>query len=84
MVLLDEPTAGMNVSETKRMVELVRELDANTETTFVLTEHDMEVVLGISDRILVLDSGRVITAGTPDEVMADERVWEAYLGEETK
>lgn len=84
MVLLDEPTAGMNVSETKRMVELVRELDANTETTFVLTEHDMEVVLGISDRILVLDSGRVITAGTPDEVMADERVREAYLGEEIK
>ena len=80
VVLLDEPTAGMNPSETDRMVELVRELDADTDTTFVLTEHDMNVVLGISDRILVLDNGELIAAGTPEEVMADERVREAYLG----
>jgi|AntDeeMinimDraft_5_1070356.scaffolds.fasta_scaffold13887_1 branched-chain amino acid transport system ATP-binding protein len=82
VVLLDEPTAGMNANETERMVELVRELDANTDTTFVLTEHDMEVVLGISDRILVLDSGTVIAAGTPEDVMEDEQVHEAYLGSE--
>lgn len=80
VVLLDEPTAGMNATETRRMVELVRELDENTDTTFVLTEHDMEVVLGISDRILVFDSGALIADGTPHEVIADERVREAYLG----
>jgi len=82
VVLLDEPTAGMNPSETDRMVRLVEELDETTDTTFVLTEHDMEVVLGISDRILVLDNGELIASGTPDEVMADERVREAYLGGE--
>jgi branched-chain amino acid transport system ATP-binding protein len=80
VVLLDEPTAGMNATETRRMVDLIRRLDEETETTFVVTEHDMEVVLGISDRILVLDRGSLIADGTPDEVMADERVREAYLG----
>jgi branched-chain amino acid transport system ATP-binding protein len=64
------------------MVELVRDIDEQTDTTFVLTEHDMEVVLGISDRILVLDNGELIADGTPDEVMANERVREAYLGGE--
>lgn len=82
VVLLDEPTAGMNQSETDRMVGLVEELDENTETTFVITEHDMDVVLGISDRILVLHNGELIASGTPDEVMADDRVREAYLGGE--
>jgi branched-chain amino acid transport system ATP-binding protein len=82
VVLLDEPTAGMNATETQQMVNLVRTLDERTDTTFVITEHDMEVVLGISDRILVLDSGKLIADGTPDEVMADERVREAYLGGE--
>jgi branched-chain amino acid transport system ATP-binding protein len=82
VVLLDEPTAGMNRSETKRMVDLIEDLDASTETTFLVTEHDMEVVLGISDRILVLDGGELIASGTPDEVMADEHVREAYLGGE--
>ena len=80
VVLLDEPTAGMNPTETDRMVELVRDLDETTDTTFVLTEHDMDVVLGISDRILVLDNGQLIAQGTPDDVMADERVRKAYLG----
>jgi len=80
VVLLDEPTAGMNASETRRMVQLIRRLDEETDTTFVVTEHDMEVVLGISDRILVLDRGSLIADGTPEEVMADERVREAYLG----
>jgi branched-chain amino acid transport system ATP-binding protein len=80
VVLLDEPTAGMNATETRRMVDLIRRLDEETDTTFVVTEHDMEVVLGISDRILVLDRGSLIADGTPEEVMADERVREAYLG----
>jgi len=82
VVLLDEPTAGMNRSETKRMVELIEDLDASTDTTFLVTEHDMEVVLGISDRIVVLDGGELIAEGSPDEVMADEHVREAYLGGE--
>jgi branched-chain amino acid transport system ATP-binding protein len=80
VVLLDEPTAGMNAADTDEMVDLINQLDDETDTTFVLTEHDMEVVLGISDRILVLDNGELIADGTPDDVMANERVREAYLG----
>ncbi len=80
VVLLDEPTAGMNANETDDMVDLIRSLDRETDTTFVLTEHDMDVVLGISDRILVLDNGELIASGSPDDVMADDRVQEAYLG----
>ena len=80
VVLRDEPPAGRNAPETRRMVDLIRRLDEETETTFVVTEHDMEVVLDISDRILVLDRGSLIADGTPEEVMADERVREAYLG----
>ncbi len=82
VVLLDEPTAGMNATETEHMVDLIRELDDVTDTTFIITEHDMEVVLGISDRILVLDGGALIADGTPDEVMQNEQVREAYLGGE--
>lgn len=82
VVLLDEPTAGMNVEETHRMVDLIGELNDSTETTFVVTEHDMEVVLGVSDRILVFDNGQLIADGTTDEIMADDRVREAYLGGE--
>lgn len=80
VVLLDEPTAGMNATETKQMVQLIGRLNDETDTTFVVTEHDMEVVIGISDRILVLDNGSLIADGTPDEVLSDERVREAYLG----
>ncbi|MGB9986091.1 ABC transporter ATP-binding protein [Salarchaeum japonicum] len=81
VVLLDEPTAGMNPSESEEMVELIKELDETTDTTFVLTEHDIDMVLEISDRILVLHRGELIANGTPDEVMANEDVTTAYLGE---
>jgi len=80
VVLLDEPTAGMNATETRQMVQLIERLNEETDTTFVVTEHDMEVVLGISDRILVLDNGTLIADGAPDEVLSDQRVREAYLG----
>lgn len=80
VVLLDEPTAGMNATETRQMVQLIGRLNDETDTTFVVTEHDMEVVVGISDRILVLDNGSLIADGTPDEVLSDEQVREAYLG----
>lgn len=82
VVLLDEPTAGMNATETRQMVDLIGDLDRNTDTTFLVTEHDMEVVVGVSDRILVFDNGQLIADGAPDEVMEDERVREAYLGGE--
>ncbi len=80
VVLLDEPTAGMNATETQRMVELLRELDTTTDTTFVLTEHDMDVVRDVADRIIVFDDGSVIARGSPQTVLTDDRVTGAYLG----
>jgi branched-chain amino acid transport system ATP-binding protein len=82
VVLLDEPTAGMNPSESADMVELIETIDETTETTFVLTEHDIDMVLNISDRILVLDRGELIADGPPEAVMEDDAVATAYLGEE--
>jgi len=81
VVLLDEPTAGMNPSEADEMVDLIEQLNETTETTFVLTEHDIDMVLNISDRILVLDQGSLIADGSPAEVMQNEDVTTAYLGE---
>lgn len=82
ILLLDEPTAGMTLEETNRIVNLIRELDANTDTTFMLTEHDMEVVFDISDHIIVLHKGRVIFEGEAEEARLDDSVVEAYLGSE--
>ncbi|MFC7157120.1 ABC transporter ATP-binding protein [Halomarina halobia] len=80
LVLLDEPTAGMNPTETERMVDLVRRLDGETDMSFFVTEHDIDIIFSIADRILVLDRGRVIADGTPEEIRRDERVQRAYLG----
>lgn len=80
--LLDEPTAGMNLTETRQIVSLIRQLNADLDATFVVTEHDMDVVKGISDRIVVLAEGAVLADGEPEEVLTDERVTEAYLGSE--
>jgi branched-chain amino acid transport system ATP-binding protein len=83
VVLLDEPTAGMNPSETDDIIELIRDLDETTDTTFVLTEHDIDIVLDISDRILVLHRGQLIADGAPEAVMENEEVAAAYLGEKS-
>ena len=78
VVLLDEPTAGMSKSETRRFVQLIR--DVTVGKTLLTVEHDMGVVFGLADRIAVLVYGEVIAFDTPDAVRADPRVQEAYLG----
>lgn len=82
LVLLDEPTAGMTPEETVRVTALVRKLAASGEYTFIITEHDMNVVFSLSDRIMVMHRGQCLTIGSPEEVRANPDVRTAYLGEE--
>ena len=80
VLLLDEPMAGMNVEEKQDMCRFILDVNEEFRTTIVLIEHDMGVVMDISDRVVVLDYGRKIGDGTPAEVRASEEVIKAYLG----
>ena len=80
VLLLDEPMAGMNVEEKREMCRFILEVNDNYGTTIVLIEHDMGVVMDISDRVVVLDYGKIIGDGTPDEVRSNQTVIDAYLG----
>ncbi len=82
LLLLDEPTAGMNPGETAQMTDLIKQLRDELDLTVLLIEHDMKVVMGISERITVLDHGELLAEGKPEEIRANPAVVEAYLGKQ--
>ncbi|MBW1932498.1 MAG: ABC transporter ATP-binding protein [Deltaproteobacteria bacterium] len=82
LLLLDEPTAGLGPEESRRIIELIRNLQKKQRLTLFLVEHDMDVVFALSERIIVMHEGMVIAYGRPEEVRKNERVRQVYLGEE--
>ncbi len=82
LLILDEPAAGMNPNETKDLMELIQWLRLQFDLSILLIEHDMSLVMGVCERIYVLDYGQVIAEGQPSEIRNNQRVIEAYLGEE--
>ena len=82
LLLFDEPTAGMNPEETKRLTSLIRRISEEAGVTIIFTEHDMDVVFSVSERILVMQAGRIIADGKGEEIRGNKEVREAYLGAE--
>ena len=82
LLFLDEPTAGMNPVERVRVLENIRRLSIEKQSTFVIVEHDMDIVFSLSDRIVVLHRGQILADGTPAEIKGNEDVRKVYLGEE--
>ncbi|NQE51351.1 high-affinity branched-chain amino acid ABC transporter ATP-binding protein LivG [Herbaspirillum rubrisubalbicans] len=82
LLLLDEPAAGLNPQEKQELSQLIDRLRREHGVAVLLIEHDMSLIMGISDRILVMEHGKPIVTGTPEQVRSDERVIKAYLGEE--
>jgi branched-chain amino acid transport system ATP-binding protein len=82
LLLLDEPTAGMNPQESQQLTEFMDQIRREREVTILLIEHDMKVVMGVSEHIWVLDHGEKIAEGVPEEIRTNDRVIEAYLGKQ--
>ena len=80
LLLLDEPAAGMNPQETQELTDFIRQIRDSYHLTIFMIEHHMDLVMQISDRIYVLDFGKLIAQGTPDEIQNNQRVIDAYLG----
>ncbi len=82
LLFLDEPTAGMNPVERSRILETIRQLSQTGEVTFVIVEHDMDIVFSLSDRVIALHKGKIIGDGSPEQIKMNPQVREVYLGEE--
>jgi neutral amino acid transport system ATP-binding protein len=80
LLLLDEPTAGVNPTTRVQLLQHIRDLRDRDGITLLIVEHDLDFIMGASDRVIVMNDGRVIADGTPEEVRGDERVVDAYLG----
>jgi branched-chain amino acid transport system ATP-binding protein len=82
LLFLDEPTAGMNPVERVKVLENIRRLSHEKQSTFVIVEHDMDIVFSLSDRIIVLHRGQILADGKPEQIKQNEDVRKVYLGEE--